>query len=224
MKVSYVQNSPSFNACCPEIRLGQNVYNAVNKTFPHYSLSKFNPFFPKYLSKVSDPAAIISLQTKLFCHRPNRPDNYVKYFTELFNYIDKFHAFNCHESSLLTALTLKLNGIKNVYTAALRNGTAKVDHVICFFNRDGSEYKDAIKNNQTIIVDTWANKCDFANNVFKEYQGIWEEYIKPDEIYMNGTNGKFSFRDVDKIVLPDEAQNLGVIREIYPTLNISKNG
>lgn len=143
-------------------------------------------------------------------------NNYYKYyFLDLFNYIKKHHAFNCHESGLLSALMLKLNGVQNVYTASILKGFAKIDHVVCFFNRDGSKYDGKIKNNQTIIVDPWTGICDFASNAFREYAGFWFEHLKPI-IMPDGVEGKYSFTGAKSMDLPDEF--LKTIKAEYPNL------
>lgn len=204
MKISDLYNLPSFRARCPEIKLGQNVCHLVNSGFPHYSMSKYDPFIEKHIKKTHKPQSIMPLKMKLSGERPV-PDcpSYV-YFRDLFDYIRKFHFFNCHESSLLAELVLKMNNIKNSYTASVYNGDAGIDHVVCIFNRDGSQYDGKVKNNQTIIVDPWAGICDFANNVFKEYEGFWSENFEIDKMYAVQGNGKYNFRNVKSMKISDE--------------------
>ena len=217
MNIPSVNNQSSFHSRCPEVKLGQQICRVVNNEFPHYSMTKFQPIIKKHISKTKKPSAVMLLTNKLYNDRPSFQDEalYPNYFSDLFSYIQKYHSFNCQESSLLSALMLKLNGIKNVYTAGVRKGDAKIDHRVCFFNRDGSKYDNRIKNNQTIIVDPWTGICDFAGKVFKEYSGFWSEHLKS---MANRADGKYDFRTVESIDLPEKFLNS--VKENYPGLKL----
>ena len=83
--------------------------------------------------------------------------------------LEKYRVGNCMEDANAAALILKMNGIKNVYTAILTSGNEKVDHMVCVFNKDGSKFSGKIKNS-TIIIDPWARKADFAKNMMIYYK------------------------------------------------------
>lgn len=219
MNISDSYNSAAFKSRCPEIKLGQNICHKVNCEFPHYSMTKFQPLISKHITKTKKPWKIMQIISKLHNDRPCFSDNalYPNYFSDLFHYIDKHHSFNCHESGLLSALMLKLKDIKNVYTASISKGSADVDHVVCFFNRDGSEYDGKINNNQTIIVDPWTGICDFAGKVFKEYDGLWSEYLKPI-ITADRDDGKYGFTKIKSMDLPEEFLNS--VKKNYPELKL----
>ena len=89
---------------------------------------------------------------------------------------------NCGEESIFTDFILKLNGVKNACIVDLKNPSNNIRHSVCVFNRDGSKFEKVI-NNKTIVVDTWAGKVDFANNLIPFYKYQCKNYfgIKPDE-------------------------------------------
>ena len=134
MNVTDSYNLPIFKAHCPGIRLGRDVCNTVNREFPHYSMFRFGPYIKKGLSrKIISPKEYMRIMNVSPYINPNNYDNPTAYFPDLFNSINKYHCFNCHESALLSALILKLNGIKNAYTAFIRDGKARENHVLCLF-------------------------------------------------------------------------------------------
>lgn len=221
MNIGNSYNTPSFQSRCAEIRLGQQVCHLVNTEFPHYSLFKFKPMIDKNIAKTSSPVAITK---RIMLYNQNRPGFYdpISYIPELFSFINKFKSFDCNESALLGELILKLNGFKNSYTALMRDGGANFNHVLCLFNRDGSELKTDnngavnIENNKTIIVDPWANICDFANNALKEYHGFWDECLKPSSVYLDKATGEYNIARLKSMELPQI--NLNNIKEAYPNL------
>ena len=225
MKIQTCSNSSVFKSC-PEIKLGQNVCHLVNNEFPHYSLTKFNPMIKKNLSKVKSPADIMMKIIKFNVVRPDKPESYSEdknFIMDMLGFINDFHNFNCQESAILADLILKLNGFKNSYIAYVRDGRAEKSHVVCLFNKDWSEIAvkkekeliPNIENNKTIIIDPWANICDFANVVLKEYQGFWSQYITPVE-FKDRANGIYNLFGIKKMNLPDEYLN--AVKSYYPNL------
>lgn len=221
MEISYQHNSPLFKSRCPEIRLGQDVCHLVNTEFPHYSLYKFKSRIEEgILRSVVKPTAIMDIMDKHKDINPNNYDNPISYFRNLFSSIKEHHYFNCHESALLSELILKLNGIKNSYTAWIQKGDAKANHFVCLFNRDGSEYSPNNKDSEIIIVDPWADLCDFKDNVLNTYKNIWSEELKPDILPENYKDDVYSIEKVSDISLSNEF--LEEIKTSYPNL-ILKN-
>ena len=92
------------------------------------------------------------------------------YFTE------KFKLGNCYENALITKLILRMNGIKNAEVIALKDINGRSVHTVCAFNRNGSKFKN-IENNNTIIIDTWAGKSDFAQNMISMYRNQYKDYF-----------------------------------------------
>ena len=225
MKIQACNNSSVFKSC-PEIKLGQNVCHLVNTEFPHYSLTKFNPMIKKYMPKVKSPGNIMMKIIKFNIERPDGPESYSddkNYIMDLLSFITDFHSFNCQESAVLAELILKLNGFQNSYIAHVRDGEAGGSHVVCLFNKDGSEIAvkeekkliPHIENNKTIIIDPWASTCDFANSVLKGYQCFWAEYIKP-VVLANKVNGIYNLFNIRSMNLPEEY--LDKVKSYYPNL------
>ena len=116
---------------------------------------------------------------------------------------------NCFETAGAAEIALKMNGVKNSYTANLSYNGKPLDHSVCVFNKDGSEFKGVV-NNKTIIVDPWAGFADFANNAFVKYKNLFAKHLE-----IRG-DGKF------KIELPRQynlsEKNIEKIKETYPQL------
>lgn len=116
---------------------------------------------------------------------------------------------NCSETAGASEIVMKLNGVKNSYTAAITYDGKPIDHAVCVFNKDGSEFTGVV-NNKTIIVDPWAGFADFANNAFVRYKNLFAKKldIKGD--------GNF------KIVMPRQynlsEKNIESLKQAYPQL------
>lgn len=117
---------------------------------------------------------------------------------------------NCGENAKLSALIMKLNGHKNVYTASIKVGNKHIDHVVCFFNKDGSKFDGTIKNNKTIMIDSWLNEADFANNMLIRYRNIYKDFMFIPK------DGKLSFRDIKSLDLTQE--ELAQLASEFPQL------
>lgn len=101
---------------------------------------------------------------------------------------------------------MKLNGVKNAKIANVIHSDDYIDHCVCVFNRDGSEFDGIIKNNQTIIIDAWAGICDFANNIFKKY----------DTIFNLKNSGKYTLSNLENLELTNS--QLSNFRSDFPNL------
>ena len=218
MNVSGLKSLTILKSHCPEIQLGQKICRVVNEEFPHYSITKFKPLISRHIAKTSNPAAIHKISGIMYSNRPQMYINGAQYLSDLFPFVEKYKSFNCYESANLSELALKINGVKNSYTANLYKGDANVDHVVCLFNRDGSPFNGEIKNNQTIIIDAWAGVCDFANKLFKEYEGYWAEFLKIPSWHADAAKQKFELRDISDLSLKDKF--LEFILERYPNLKL----
>ncbi len=82
---------------------------------------------------------------------------------------------NCLEEATIAKLVLEINGIKNGKVAYLQNMKTNnfLDHAVCIFNKDGSEFDGKITNH-TIVIDPWAEKADTAKNMLKYYQNTMQ--------------------------------------------------
>ncbi|MCM1265996.1 MAG: hypothetical protein NC200_07335 [Candidatus Gastranaerophilales bacterium] len=119
------------------------------------------------------------------------------------------HIGNCYETSKISELILKMNGIKNAQTVLLKGEKENVtrDHAICIFNRDGSPFSSITRD--TIVVDAWAGKSDFANNMIKYYQNECNHLFKLPK------NQKIEF-----FAIPNESyisdEDILIFQKIYP--------
>ena len=95
--------------------------------------------------------------------------------------MEKFKLANCYENAIVAKLILRMNGIKNAEVIALKNIYDQAVHTVCIFNRDGSKFKN-IENNNSIIIDPWLGKADFANNMFRVYKNQYAaQFMLPDK-------------------------------------------
>ena len=104
------------------------------------------------------------------------------------------------ETAGAAEIALKMNGVKNSYTANLSYNGNMLDHSVCVFNKDGSEFTGVV-NNKTIIVDPWAGFADFANNAFVRYKNMFATHL--------GISGEGKF----KIEIPKEFSKMFNLKE-----------
>lgn len=214
-----IQQNISFQGKCPELELGRKICHVINVNYPHISLSRLNPAFEKLeLKKIINPSYLESVNMvsirniirKFEDSRVNFMFDSVEYANKVVNFLKNTRKGNCSENAFLAQLILKLNGFKDVYRCSLSKNKYKVDHVVCIFNRDGSEYNGAIKNNQTIILDPWAGICEFANKAFKIYENQFRNS------FAIPAKGHFYFRNIIEMNFTN--RQLETLREKYPNL------
>jgi hypothetical protein len=214
--------SLNFTSRGVHVRDGEWVCHKINERLPHFSTTKFKPFFQNKLRKFcgfkTEPKTPLTIHEVLHdankitdLHKEIKKQNFFKKLVRTFakpflqkhtekdyqiiekiankinelgnkrlvcslsfgpeNKIEsalkllKEHELgNCYENALVAELILKMNGVKNARTLYIKNGD-KIEHAVCVFNKDGSEFKEII-NNKTIMIDPWAQKADYANNMF----------------------------------------------------------
>ena len=101
---------------------------------------------------------------------------------------------NCFENAKLSELILKLNGIDNACIGKIKVGEHPIDHVVCLFNKDGSDFTGNVNKN-TIIVDSWLGDADFADNMLGKYRSIYKDYLFVPK------DGKLSIERIEKLNL-----------------------
>ena len=135
------------------------------------------------------------------------------------NQLKNFHLGNCSETAQVSEIVLKMNGVENAYNAGLLYDHQIVDHRICLYNIDGSEFSGI--NNKTVIVDPWAGFADFANNAFNKYKTIFKDYLGLDR-YIKLDGGKFKIYQLMKYDLNEKS--IEGLKKSYPELVHKKGG
>lgn len=196
----------SFNGRCSQIKDAQWVCHAVNSIYPHVSTTKFSAYlyklkmqnpdvYSRFLNK--EPFFIVDIKSlkELWLARMfdwqqkmvNKINKIRKEWLELsqndYGCINNLIAQlkyekmgNCGEDAMLAQAILKMNGIDNVYTAALKVKNTEIDHSVCVFNRDGSPLNGKVSK-KTIIIDPWLGTADFASNMFLKYKNLCKNYF-----------------------------------------------
>ncbi len=229
----------NFTGRCPEIKTAYKVCHIINEQLPHISSTKVSPMFEKMKWNFIDSYDKFLNQNPLFplsCSSPaekkffnlmlcqkelvRRMNNVRDCFStkcktdfeRINNTISqlKFAGLgNCMENADVSAAVMKINGFNNVYTAHLKRGDEKIDHMICLFNKDGSPFNGKWNKN-TIILDSWAGICDFAGNMFKKYENMFKDY------FYIPRDGKFGFNHVKSLKFSEN--ELTQLKETYPEL------
>ncbi len=224
--ISAIQyNTPSFQARCPQIREGQKVCHLISSQLPHISdtrlRSAYYNLFDKGLGEKVNIRYIKWMRSMIdkieearnlyvnnaYGHTNGKP-------TRILNQLKFEHLGNCYENGKAAEIILKLNGVENARAVSLKRGSSAIDHFVCVFNRDGSAFDGTIKNNQTIIVDPWLGKADFAGNMFKIYENTCQKLLKLPE------QGKFGVRNVEDIKISENDSS--IIKQYFPKLFYKK--
>ncbi len=196
----------SFNGRCAQVKDAQWVCHIVNSIYPHISTTRFSPqlytlklknaeVYNRYLLK--EPFFIADLKSlkelliaSLFDWQQKMVEKITKVrkvwiaaakndygrINNLISQLKYEKLGNCGEDAMLAQAILKINGIDNVYTAALKVNDTEIDHSVCVFNRDGSPLNRKISK-KTIIIDPWLGTADFASNMFLKYKNLCKNYF-----------------------------------------------
>lgn len=144
----------------------------------------FKRIFDKFIKLKKD---MENLRTNVYNQTPDD----VTFLKEIFNTLKKRKG-NCGEEAYATTTLLRAKGI-NATAASLnckvtlakgKKSNIDIDHYVTIFNKDGSPFEGKVINNQTIVVDSWANIVDYANNYIKKYRDLLEKVFKIE--YMGG--------------------------------------
>ena len=142
--------------------------------------------------------------------------------------VSKYKVGNCYEDARLSELVLLMNGVKNACTAELQIRFQKdaISHNVCVFNRDGSPFNGVI-NKHTIIIDNWAGKIDFADNMIKFYRNQCKEFfdIPDDKVLDIWPIEKFELKSVIIDMLKEKFPQLifkSKSRQFMPLLHKNK--
>lgn len=223
-----ISNNINFSGRCPQIRDAQWVCHIVNTAYPHVSTTRFsapmyrlkqenaelyNKFIDKNPFHVSGPFNFRELKLiELFdwqkrivdkLNRVRREWQYgCKSGSQLINNVIgqlKFGKIgNCGEDALLSEAILKINGVDNACTAALKIDNHNIDHSVCVFNKDGSKFDGKVTKN-TIVIDPWFGTADFASNMFLKYKSFCKKYF-----FNMKDDSKIGFRDIKSLNISGE--------------------
>ena len=221
--------SPSFQKSCPQIREVQKACRIINGSYAHASDTRIRPALYNLMAKdnVSDSFKIKYLvRFKMFVEQmkevrdmflgsvngflPDKPRP-----MKIFQQLKLYHKGNCYENAIAAEAILKLNGVPNACCAVLKRGNKTIDHIVCVFNRDGSKFDGKIINNQTIIVDPWLGKADFANKMFKFYDNDCQIRLN-----LKDSREKFGLGDIREVSISDFDKAL--MKEYFPNLFYKK--
>lgn len=129
--------------------------------------------------------------------------------------LENFKLGNCYENAKVAEVILLLNGIKNAGIARLKTFLGQpINHVVCLFNKDGSPYDGNI-NKHTIVIDNWAGKADFANNMINFYKTQFKEYFNIP------INEQVEFIEFSKTEIPENT--LDHLRHRFPSFIYNEN-
>ncbi len=180
-------------------------------------LNLFQRLFIKYKQKFSytekDKHISIILNKaktviKNFYQKRNECKQYKNDIKSSLVMLEKYKLGNCKETAMLAELILKINGIKNAKTVILKaeNENVTLDHAICVFNKDGSAFSEIKRD--TIVVDPWADKADFATNMIEYYKNQCKFLFRIPQNqkinflpYKHTTNNNLSEKDITQFCI-----------------------
>ena len=129
----------------------------------------------------------------------------------------QYKSGNCTENAIMAEFVMKMNGFPNAKCALLNKSNKKLglnfedslDHLVCVFNRDQSSFDGKITS-QTIIIDPWIGKADFAQNMERYYRYQFSDSFEltKDEV--------FKYRPIEVVDIPSIVMDK--LRNKFPEL------
>lgn len=197
--------NPSYTARCPEIRDLQWVNHKVN-SYEHispmhikkeivdlavrngilaegeniHSMRNIRPTTPKkekFIGFYKLYKRLIEKITSIRHEWQTEPMDELKVADKVMHQFKEDKYVNCGEQAFLAGCIAKINLAKNVCTVSLAKDGKKLNHVVCIINRDGSKFDGTIKPSETIIIDPWYQKTEFAVNLIKEYKTTLKNFL-----------------------------------------------
>lgn len=181
-------SSYSFSGRCVQIRDAQWVCHSISSNLPHISTTKMRVMYDDVDQQIlkKDPASIKRMTVwryNIINKLNDARENYQARWHESYNIfrktveqLQKAKLGNCAEDANVAAVILKMNGVKNACCAGVRSGYRQIDHEVCVFNTDNSEFKGTITG-KTVIIDPWLGIADFASNVFLKYKNMYRKHL-----------------------------------------------
>lgn len=217
MKISYIKkyNKFNFKSRNAKIRLADDIARKVNKEFPRLSASKIDDF--KHIKKYR------KFQIEIWQKILSMRKDYKKKFYSSHKFLSKIDSIlipikqnkigNCTESTYLSAIIAKANGIKNCYPATITNPHGHdFNHRVLFVN-DKKPY----------IIDAWLGFADYlpqANiRYIKDFHNNFDfEKIKTKKMCFPKYKTIF-FEFMQKDFTPEETKTI-LLK--YPNLKLER--
>ena len=196
--MSVGNNGVNFTSRCPKIRRAQWVCHKVKSEFPHLSSTKITPSIDRLEDKfpqAADKFMYYNPQAGRFISFDSPQEKRVisilhwfRMFIRDLNAQRMFRAANNTDFGSMYAI------ISQLKFAKVGNCFENADHVVCLFNKDGSDFTGNVNKN-TIIVDSWLGDADFADNMLGKYRSIYKDYLFVPK------DGKLSIERIEKLNL-----------------------
>ena len=202
------QNNLTFTSRNATIRFADNIARKVNNEYPRISASKFeclknSIYYEDFLISLWDDINILRDNMEKHTNRTTLKKNKIK---DILFLIKNQKLGNCSESSFLSFIAAKVNGLVNCKLAYLTSPRGyDYDHSILL-----------IDDKKPYIIDSWLGFADYVPNAIKRYQKEFniffdfrqaktqEMIVKEDyENFLTFLNENFSrkdIRDLKKIV------------------------
>lgn len=119
---------------------------------------------------------------------------------------------NCAESSQLTAIAAKINGIDNCTIARLRTNDGKsLDHQVLL-----------VQDNPPYIIDSWLGFADYIPQTLDKYRGIYRKNFCINELNENKIRFEVDNEDIyDSFLRKTISQeDIDTLKKLYPQLII----
>ena len=187
----------NFAAHNKKIKVADDVCRMVMREFPVYSNTKFENYYRKRnetLYQLYGYSGSLIGEIRGYSSQASNP---LEYYLRKLSAIKKFKAGNCSELADVTAISLRLNGVKNADAYSLHaynQKTGKVrelDHTVVGVNltRPIPQPTNSTKefyglDNGGIIVDPWAGFADSERSASATFKSDKRFHLKlePDEI------------------------------------------
>ena len=205
----------SFQARNKTIRFADDIARHVNICYPRESSSLVDDFvnircFRKLKERLNERTETMREDVS---DAFDETDNFIGKILSFIKPIRKHKIGNCGESTQLSAIIAKVNGITNCHIASLKTANGKnLDHSVLFVN-DEKPY----------IIDTWLGFADYIQNAILRYKSEYRHHFdfKEDEdklVFEKLNNDYTEFLNQDF-----KKTHINKIKRIYPQL-LKKRG
>ena len=202
----------NFTSRNPAIRYADDIARRVNCAFPRISKSKFENF------KNYDSRSYLNFRLREKTNQMRRLKD--SCFRSATHPIQKLLAFitpiqekrlgNCAESSQLSAIAAKMNGIDNFTIARLRTTDGKsLDHQVLL-----------VQDNPPYIIDSWLGFADYIPQTLEKYKGIYRRNFNINSFNEKNINFEIDKEDIydrflRKTISEEDMQKL---KKMFPQL------